>query len=310
MFSISRTGFVLFGLDIRWYGVLIALGVFLAVRLAGRREKRLGLPRDAALDVTLIGLPLAIICARLYFVAFSWDFYGAHPEKILSVHEGGLAIYGGLLGGMLGGWLYARHKKLSFLRLADLAAPSFALGQAIGRWGNFLNQEAYGAAVADPALRFFPLAVFIPEDGLWHWATFFFESAWCFAIVAILLVLERRRFFRKSGDILCWYAVLYAAERMVVEGLRTDSLYWGAVRVSQALSLAVLAGVCVLFAIRAKRLSGWGRALAAAAALGLALLLALGVVPASVPYSLGIAAALVALSAGLYGGQADRERYQ
>ena len=310
MFSISRTGFVLFGLDIRWYGVLIALGVFLAVRLAGRREKRLGLPRDAALDVTLIGLPLAIICARLYFVAFSWDFYGAHPEKILSVHEGGLAIYGGLLGGMLGGWLYARHKKLSFLRLADLAAPSFALGQAIGRWGNFLNQEAYGAAVADPALRFFPLAVFIPEDGLWHWATFFFESAWCFAIVAILLILERRRFFRRSGDVFWWYAILYAAERMVVEGLRTDSLYWGAVRVSQALSLAVLAGVCVLFAIRAKRLSGWGRALAAAAALGLALLLALGVVPASVPYSLGIAAALVALSAGLYGGQADRERYQ
>ena len=308
MFSVSRKGFTLLGLDIRWYGVLIAMGVLLGVLLGGRREKRLGLRKDTSLDVTLVALPLAIVCARLYFVAFSWDYYGAHPEKILSIHEGGMAIYGGLLGGLLGGWLFARVRRIPFLRLTDLAAPSFALGQAIGRWGNFINQEAYGAAVESAGMRFFPLAVFIPEDGLWHWATFFFESAWCFVIVAALLLLERRDFFRRDGDVFWWYALLYAAERTVVEGLRTDSLYWGPVRVSQVLSLCVLVGIAALFAVRAKRLPGWGRLGAGTSAAALAALLFTGLLPGTVANCLWVCAALATLCAALYLNQNKPER--
>ena len=300
MFQIRRTGFTIFGADIRWYGVLIALGALLGVLLALRREKRLGLPKDTALDLALLGIPAAIVCARLYFVAFSWDYYGAHPEKILSIHEGGMAIYGGLLGGLLAGFCYSRAKKLPYLKLADLAAPSFAVGQCVGRWGNFLNQEAYGAAVTDPAWQFFPAAVFIPEDGLWHFATFFYESLWCLLIVLILLRMERRGRFRRTGDVFWWYCLLYAAERFVVEGLRADSLYLGRLRVSQALSLAVLAGVAILFVLRARGLPPALRISGIIIPFALALFLLMGILEASTGACLGIAAGLTVLCAGCY----------
>ena len=123
LFSFDKSGFTLLGLGIRWYGVMIALGALLAVLLASKREKRLSLPKDTALDIALWCIPVAIVCARLYYVVFSWDYYAANPSKIFSIHEGGLAIYGGIIGGFLTGWLYSRLKKLPFLRLADLAAP-------------------------------------------------------------------------------------------------------------------------------------------------------------------------------------------
>ena len=253
MFSLSSTGFTVFGLQIRYYGALIALGIALAILLAARREKRLGLPKDTALDLALVGVPAAIIGARLYYVAFSWDNYADHPASALYLWEGGLAIYGGLLGGLAAGFIYARIKRLSFMALADLAAPSFALGQAIGRWGNFFNQEAYGIAVENPALRRFPIAVYIQSDGLWHYATFFYESAWCALIVIFILFAERRGGFRRRGDVFFTYALLYAVERALVEGLRTDSLYWGPVRVSQALSVAAaIAAAAALMLHRAK----------------------------------------------------------
>lgn len=162
-----------------------------------------------------------------------------------------MAIYGGLIAGVLGGWLYARVKKLSFWKLADLVAPSIALGQAIGRWGNFVNQEAHGALVENPALQFFPVSVSI--GGEWYYATFFYESMWCLLIVAALLWAERRNRFLRQGDEFLAYAFLYALERAVVEGMRTDSLYWGAMRVSQGLSLFAAAVVAGIWAVRARR---------------------------------------------------------
>ena len=247
------TGFSILGLSVRWYGLLIALGIGLGVLLALRRERQFGLPKDTVIDLALCGVPAAIVGARLYYVIFSWADYAADPLSALRVWEGGLAIYGGILGGLLAGLIYARVKGLRFLTLADLVAPSFALGQAVGRWGNFFNQEAYGRAVAADWMKRFPIAVFIRADGLWHYATFFYESVWCLLIVVFLLSAERRSLFKRPGDTFLTYVLLYAVERALVEGLRTDSLYWGPVRVSQALSIcAAVACAVILLARRVK----------------------------------------------------------
>ena len=245
--------FALFGLTVHWYGVIIALGIALAVALATRREKRLGLPKDTALDLALIGVPAALVGARLYFVLFSWRYYAEDPVSALYIWEGGMAIYGGIIGGVLAGAIYGRRKKLPFWKLADLAAPSLALGQAVGRWGNFVNQEAYGRVAAHAWQRRFPIAVFIRADGLWHYATFFYESVWCLLIVILLLTLERRNRFRRAGDVFLAYVFLYALERTFVEGLRTDSLYLGPLRVSQALSVVAMAAVAILWRLRRRK---------------------------------------------------------
>lgn len=252
MIEINRTALVLSGVSIHWYALLIVTGVLLGILIAMKREKRLGLPADTTIDLALAGIPAAIIGARAYFVAFSWDQFAGQPWwKVFAVWEGGIAIYGAILGGLLAGGIYAARKKLPFLKLADLAAPSFAIGQAIGRWGNFVNREAHGALVQNPALQFFPAAVEI--GGSWYYATFFYESIWCLLITAALLTAERKHINKRSGDLFFGYVFLYALERAVVEGMRTDSLYLGPVRVSQALSLLAVAGVVVYWAIRCRR---------------------------------------------------------
>ena len=250
MIQLTSTALIVSGLSIHWYGVIIALGMGLAVWLAARREARLGLEKETALNLALLGIPAAIVGARLYYVAFSWQAYAGDPVKALYIWEGGMAIYGGIIGGVLAGFIYARVKKQPFLRLADLAAPSIALGQAIGRWGNFVNQEAYGAAATAAWQRHFPVSVFIQADGLWHYATFFYESAWCFLIVAALLFAERKGRFRRDGELFGTYVFLYALERALVEGLRTDSLYLGPVRVSQLLSLVALLACAAVTLLR------------------------------------------------------------
>ena len=250
--NITSTGFEVFGLSIRWYGLLIAVGMALGILLGSLREKRYGLPKDTAVDLALCGVPAAILGARLYYVLFSWRDYAADPISALYVWQGGLAIYGGIIGGLLAGFIYARVKKLSFFTLADLAAPGFAMGQAVGRWGNFFNQEAYGRIVAAEWMRRFPLAVFIQADGQWHYATFFYESLWCLMIVAVILFLEHKGVFRRPGDTFLTYLLLYSVERALVEGLRTDSLYLGPVRVSQALSV-VAALTAALLLLRPRK---------------------------------------------------------
>ncbi len=249
MLHFTANSVLLFGLEIHWYGVIMVCGMALGVWLASSREKRLGVPKETALDLALVGIPAGIICARLYYVIFSWKAYADDPIRALYIWEGGMAIYGSIIGGLLAGLLYARRKKLPYLRLADLAVPSIALGQCVGRWGNFVNQEAYGAIAAHEWQRRFPISVFIQADGQWHYATFFYESAWCLMIVILLLTSERVRRTRRDGDMLLSYAFLYALERALVEGLRTDSLYLGSLRVSQLLSLAALI-LCAALVLR------------------------------------------------------------
>ena len=239
----------LFGV-ISVYGLLIALAILLAVVLAGRDERRLGLPQGTALDLALVIVPLGLVGARLYYVAFRWDLYAANPLSALYVWEGGLAIYGGIIGGFLGALAYARIRRLPLPALADLVIPYVLLAQAIGRWGNFFNGEAYGRPVTDAALQFFPYAVQV--DGRWYQAAFFYESM-ADLIGFLIMFLTRKRWRR--GDGLPLYMIVYGIPRFVIEGLRSDSLYVGGtgIRVSQWLSAVLVLAGCLHFAVRARR---------------------------------------------------------
>jgi len=250
-----------------WYSVLIVLGAALAIFLASREEQRVGLPKDTILDLALWVLPFGIIGARLYYVAFSWEAFRDNPLSILYVWEGGIAIYGAVIAGFLVLLVFCRARSLPVLLLCDLIAPGLVLAQGIGRWGNFFNMEAYGAAVTNAALRFFPLAVLIPSaagEPVWHLATFFYESV-CDLAIFVFLLWARRRLFRRQGDVFFFYLFLYAAARLVIEDLRLDSLYSSSVRVSQLLSVLGCLSLTVYYLIttrsRPGRLRPLGRVL-------------------------------------------------
>lgn len=231
------------------YGLLIAAAVALGVFLCAKREKEMALPRDISLDLALCAVPLGIIGARLYYVIFQWEMYRNDPIRALYIWEGGLAIYGGVIGGAIGVWLLARRRKVPFLRLADLVAPSLILAQAIGRWGNFFNGEAYGRLIENPALRFFPVAVLVA--GEWHMATFFYESVWDLA--GFFLLWKKRNGMGRDGNLFLLYLVWYGFGRAVIEGLRTDSLMLGKMRVSQALSIVLCVASALILIYRRKR---------------------------------------------------------
>ena len=232
------------------YGLLIALGILAAVLYMTWEARRLKLPADLPMDIALWAVPLAVVFSRLYYVAFTWERYRHDFISIFKVWEGGLAIYGGVIGGALGVYALSRYKKLPFLQLLDLVAPGLILGQAIGRWGNFFNGEAFGEAITNPAWQFFPAAVFV--EGQWHMATFFYESAFNLLGFFVLLRLRNWSYRRGHGFLLQWYFIWYGLVRLVIEGLRTDSLMWGGVRVSQALSalLALASGLVMLYRLR------------------------------------------------------------
>ena len=229
------------------YALLICSAILIGVWLCGRNTARLSLPKDAGLDVALWGVPAALIGARLYYCVFRWADYAGDPLSVFRVWEGGLAIYGGVIGGLLGVFALSRRRKVSFWALVDMTIPSLLLGQAIGRWGNFFNQEAYGNPVLSPALRFFPLAVLV--NGSWYQATFFYESMW--DLLGFLILWCTRKRWR-PGDGLPLYMIVYGLGRVWIEGLRSDSLYipGTSVRISQLLSLLMVLAGGAYFLIR------------------------------------------------------------
>ena len=281
-----------------WYSVLILMGICLALWLATREERRLGLPRDTVVDLALWLIPAGIVGARVYYVLFAWDVFRDNPVSVLYVWQGGLAIYGAILAGIAAALAFSRKRKLALGTLTDLIVPGLALAQALGRWGNYFNMEAYGLTVTDPAWQFFPFAVLIPgsEGGVWHMATFFYESVWDFSVFAALMLLRRRTLRR--GDLTLWYVLLYGGGRLIVEGLRLDSLMTtgGSARVSQLLSVALCMGVTGLFAWRTLRMTG-SRALLPAAVLAVCAVAATLLLPRPVPAFLGYEAAWCVLSA-------------
>lgn len=226
-FTPDPVAITIFGLDIRWYAVLICTGMMLAVFLTLRNAPRHGINPDDMLDVALVCLPSAIVGLRVWYVAFNWENYDSLYD-ILNFRAGGLAIHGGLIFGFASAYLVCRHKKLDFISGADLVVPGIALGQAIGRWGNFFNQEAYGTPTD------LPWAITI--DGVKVHPTFLYESLWCLALFILLSWVDRHRKF--NGETLSLYLMLYSVERFLVEQLRTDSLLAGPAEQVQALQQA------------------------------------------------------------------------
>lgn len=233
-----------------WYSVLMVSGIFIAYLLGTREEKRLALPKDSMLDMVLVAVPSGIIGARLYYVLMSLDQFVQDPVSILYIWQGGIAVYGSIIGGALGVWLYCCIKKRSFATLLDIAAPGLALAQAIGRWGNYFNREAFGPVITAPAWQFFPAGVLIEEGGtqVWHVATFFYESVWTVGVFLTLWLIRKR--VQKRGDLFLWYMALYGSGRFMVEQLRTDSLYIFGIRASQYLGLLTFIAVAVVFLLR------------------------------------------------------------
>lgn len=308
MWMPDRVAFTLGPLTVYWYGVLITSAVVIGYLLARREQRRVGLPQDTMLDIFFYIVPLAVVCARVYYVVFSWDSFRDNPLDVFKITKGGIAIYGAVLGGILGAFIFSRRRRLPMSRLMDMLTPSLVLGQAIGRWGNFFNQEAFGELITEPALQFFPVGVYIQALGEWHYATFFYESMWCFVVFAVLMATRRR--YTHTGDVLAWYAALYGAERAIVEGMRTDSLYLGQVRMSQLLSmLMVLTVLALFFARRRDRRPGDVAALVVGCALGAGLIVATCALGAyALAPELICVAGMLALCAYLYRAPADAPR--
>ena len=244
-------GFPLFGFEIRFYGIVIALGLLLAVMYGLKRSKKFGLVEDDILDGVLGIVPFAILCARLYYCIFSWDTYKDNPIKILYIWEGGLAIYGGVIGAAIGVVVFAllKRKKVRLTAVLDLVAICFLIGQSIGRWGNFFNREAFGAET-DSFLR---MGLFnsVTQSYEYYHPTFFYESVWNLAGFIILHFLSKYR--RYDGQIALGYVFWYGLGRTFIEGLRTDSLMFGSFRVSQllaAVSCFVAAVLLILLAFK------------------------------------------------------------
>ena len=228
---------------IRWYGVLMATAMALGLWLAHRDARRRGLDSESLLKAAELALLGGLVGARFYYVAFNLDYYTQFPGKIFALWEGGLAIHGGVLGGIIAGGLYAWRRRLPLTQYLDVAAPSLALGQAIGRWGNFFNEEAFGRPTDLPWKLFISPAHRPPQYGqveFFH-PTFLYESLWDLVVFGLLVVALRDRLERAPGALFLAYVGLYSLGRLFTEGLRTDPLMLGSLRVAQLASLLFMA---------------------------------------------------------------------
>jgi len=229
---------------VRWYGILISMAILIGTILVLKQAERLKLDQDKILNLIIIVLPAAFIGARAWYVIFSWGYYSVNPEQILQIWHGGLAIHGGLFGGVLAGYFYSRAVGFNFWQLADIFAPSLILGQAIGRWGNYFNQEAYGYETN------LPWAMFI--DGAYRHPTFLYESLWNLGVFAFLIWWRRKKNL-VIGEIFLAYAVLYSVGRVIIESFRTDSLMFGPLRTAQVISiLVIIVGMSMIILWRKK----------------------------------------------------------
>lgn len=242
-FELNRAAFYIGSFPIYWYGIIIATGLILAVLYGFHECKKVNIDSDDLLNMLLIALPVAIISARLYYVIFSWDSYKDNLLNIFDIRSGGLAIFGGIIGASAVVVLYCRKKKISIGKVLDILAVGLLIGQSIGRWGNFVNGEAFGSVTS------LPWAMTVESDGKIiaenvH-PTFLYESLWNGIGIIVLLAYKCIREY--NGELFCGYLVWYGFGRMIIESLRADSLYIGAFRISQLLAvLCIIAGVTLI----------------------------------------------------------------
>lgn len=248
LLGLDPIAFQVGALKIRWYGLIIVSGIVLAYLFAQREAVKRGLPEDFFADLLIWAVPMAIISARIYYVIMKWENYSDNPIDIIKVWEGGIAIHGALIGAFVTAYIFCRIKGVSFWKVADIAAPSILIGQIIGRWGNFVNQEAHGG----PVSREFLESLFLPDwiinnmyvkiDGVMTYVhpTFLYESLW--NVIGLVILLMLRKVNLKRGEIFFGYLIWYSIGRFFIEGLRTDSLYLIAeLRSAQVVSIIAIA---------------------------------------------------------------------
>lgn len=248
--------FELFGLEVRWYGILIAVGVILGLTLAWYNCKRLDLDFDMLTDGFLWAFPFAIIGARAYYVIFQFNDYKDNLADVFNIRQGGLAIHGGLIGALIVILIFAKVKKINLAKYMDVAAPSIILAQAIGRWGNFMNSEAHGGPVTKEFISHFPK--FIQDGmcikGVYYHPTFLYESLWNLVVFIILLVILYKKTSKQDGFVVCSYISLYSLGRVFIEGLRTDSLMFHGFRVAQIVSvIGIVSGIMIMLILKIRR---------------------------------------------------------
>lgn len=228
----DRIAFTIFGIDVMWYGILMATGMILGTLIALKEARRVGIKEDDILDLAIIAIPVGLICARLYYVLFNWEYYFSNPSQILNFRGGGMAIHGALIGGVIAGYIFARYRKINFFKLADTVIIGMPLAQAIGRWGNFINKEAHGGPTN------LPWGIMV--DGVKVHPTFLYESIWNLGVFILLWFMRKKK--KYEGQVIVYYVTLYSLGRFFIEGLRTDSLMIGSLRMAQVISLVGVVG--------------------------------------------------------------------
>ncbi|MBD0383914.1 prolipoprotein diacylglyceryl transferase [Paenibacillus sedimenti] len=283
---LNKIAFSIGPIDVHWYGIILGTAALVGLLLAIQEGKRFGIVPDFFMDLLLIGVPSAIVGARLYYVAFQWSDYKNNLVEIFMIWHGGIAIYGALIGAIIGGYFYFRAKGYPFWRIVDICAPGLIVGQMIGRWGNFINQEAHGGPVEESFLRdTLHLPNFIVNqmniEGVFYQPTFLYESLWNLAGLLLLFWLRRRPFLR-AGELFFSYFIWYSIGRFFIEGLRTDSLdftgptwlaslmnalwspmtlvfepgvmtYGGNIRISQLLAVLIIIAAIIIIIVRRKK---------------------------------------------------------
>jgi phosphatidylglycerol:prolipoprotein diacylglycerol transferase len=239
-------------INIYWYSILIGIGALIGLFYAIKEAERHNIPKDFMIDAVLWGFPIGIVGARIYYVLFNLDYYGAYPGEIFKIYEGGLAIHGGIIAGFIFAYFYTKKKGYNWIKIIDITSVSILIGQIFGRWGNFINQEAHGGEVSRSFLEKLPIPNFIIEgmyiNGAYYHPTFLYESVWNIIGLIILLIYRNNKNI-KLGEMTLIYLGWYSLGRFFIESLRTDALMLGSIRVAMLLSAVLFFGAIITIII-------------------------------------------------------------